>query len=284
MTIGELYRRYLNDLNTTLPKGEAEQITKMVFEHVAGLKRSDLIKNPDAIIEAIQEAELKNMLSALVKGEPVQYVLGECEFFNLKFEVNKSVLIPRPETEELVERAIQFCNQKNKATVLDIGTGSGCIPISIQKNTTDCTITSIDVCGDALALAQKNTHKYSAEIDFLHEDFLNENKWEHLPSFDLIVSNPPYIPSSEMASMDDNVVLYEPHVALFVADNDPFIFYRKIMEFGKSHLNPSGKILVEIHEKKGKEVCSLFKENGYEAKLIKDMFGKDRIVDISLSR
>ena len=282
MTIGELYRKYLQELKAFLPSGEADQITNMVFEHVLGLSRSGLIKNPDAELDAFKKEELLHKLSLLVSKAPVQYVLGECNFYQLTFEVNRSVLIPRPETEELVERAIHFCRQNNKTTVLDIGTGSGCIPISIQKNTTNCAITAMDISSDAIALAKKNALKHQAEIHFLQQDFLNENSWKHLPSFDLIISNPPYIPSSEKASMDDNVVLYEPPTALFVSDIDPLIFYRNIMEFGKSHLNPSGNILVEIHEKKGMEVCQLFKENGYEAILIKDMFGKDRMVEISL--
>jgi release factor glutamine methyltransferase len=283
MTIGELYRKYLQEMKAFLSSGEADQITNMVFEHVVGLSRSDLIKNPDAALAAFKKEELLHKLSLLVTKTPVQYVLGESNFYQLTFEVNQHVLIPRPETEELVERAIHFCRQNNKATVLDIGTGSGCIPISIKKNTTNCAITTMDISSDAIALAKKNALKHQAEIHFLQEDFLNENFWKHLPCFDLIVSNPPYIPSSEKASMDDNVVLYEPHIALFVPDIDPLIFYKKIMEFGKSHLNPTGKIIVEIHEKKGKEVCQLVKENGYEAILIKDFFGKDRMVEISLS-
>ena len=282
MTIGELYRQFLGELKNFLPTGEADQITRMVFEKVTGQQRSEVIKNPDAEIEKTIEQRLLQMLKALLKKEPVQYVLGECYFYQLDFEVNKSVLIPRPETEELVERAIVFCKQNQKESILDIGTGSGCIPISIKKHLNNASVTAIDISSDALALAKKNAMKQEALIHFMHLDFLDENTWDVLPSFDLIVSNPPYIPASESNLMDDNVVKFEPHLALFVTDEDPLIFYKKIMKFGKSHLKPFGKILVEIHEKMGNEIQQLFSQNGYRTQLIKDIFGKDRIVEISL--
>jgi release factor glutamine methyltransferase len=282
MTIGELYRQFLRELKNLLPSGEADQITRMVFEKVTGLQRSEVIKNPEAPIEATLKNTLLQMLNALLNNEPVQYVLGECHFYQLDFEVNKSVLIPRPETEELVERAIDFCKHNKIAKVLDIGTGSGCIPISIKKHSEEALVTAIDISSDALLLAKKNALKHDAAINFLCLDFLDENTWKLLPHFDLIVSNPPYIPASESNLMDDNVVKFEPHLALFVPDEDPLVFYKKIMQLGKSHLNPLGKILVEIHEKMGNEIQQLFSQNGYTAKLIKDIYEKDRMVEISL--
>lgn len=284
MTIGELYRQFLRELKSFLPAGEADQITKMIFEKITGLQRADVVKYPETEIEEAIKDRLLNMLDALLHQEPVQYILGECHFFELDFEVNKSVLIPRPETEELVARAIEFCTEQKKAKVLDIGTGSGCIPISLKKHSKETFVTSIDISSDALVLAKTNALKNETEISFLNIDFLDENTWQQLPHFDLIISNPPYIPSSESNLMDDNVVKYEPHLALFVPDDNPLIFYEKIMHFGKKHLNPSGKIIVEIHEKRGVEVQQLFLQNGYTAKVIKDVFEKDRMVEISLCR
>jgi release factor glutamine methyltransferase len=284
MTIGELYRQFLRELKKFHLSGEADQITKMVFEKVTGLQRSEVIKNPDNIIEETLKDQLLQMLKALLNNEPVQYVLGECLFYHLDFEVNKSVLIPRPETEELVKRAIDFCLHNKKAEVLDIGTGSGCIPISIKKHSDDTAVTAIDISINALELAKKNALKNGTAINFMQLDFLDENTWEFLPRFDLIISNPPYIPLSESNLMDDNVVKFEPHLALFVPDEDPLIFYKKIMRFGNSHLNPSGKIMVEIHEKMGNEIQQLFSQNGCTAKLFKDIFEKERIVEISLCR
>ena len=282
MTISEIYRHFLQELKIILPSGEADQVTRMVFEKITGLHRSEVVKNPDVSIDENEKQKLLHVLNLLLRKEPVQYVLGESHFYQMTFEVNKSVLIPRPETEELVEKAIEFCKKRKNTIVLDIGTGSGCIPIAIKKNTVDTTVTSIDVSKDALALAKINAAKHQSTINFMEIDFLNEDSWKQLPGFDLILSNPPYIPVSESNLMDDNVVLYEPHLALFVPDDDPLIFYRKIMQFGKTHLNPSGKIMVEIHEKWGKEVQLLFTQNGYKAELVKDIFEKDRIVEISL--
>ena len=282
MTIGALYRHFLHELQHFLPQGEADQITKMVFESEANITRSEIIKNPQTELNDQLKEKLLITLTALLNREPVQYILGEAWFYHLQFKVNSSVLIPRPETEELVEQVISFCNNKKGSTILDIGTGSGCIPIAIKKNIPGCSVTSIDVSTNALEVAKKNAAFHQADIAFIELDFLNTLLWNQLPSFDVIVSNPPYIPESEYAEMEEHVKKHEPSLALFVPDTDPLIFYNSIMEFGKTHLLPDGKIFMEIHEKKGEAIQQLFSANGYKVELIKDMFEKDRIVIASL--
>jgi len=194
----------------------------------------------------------------------------------MKFYVNEHVLIPRPETEELIELIIKTNNPISN--ILDIGTGSGCIPITLKKKIPHTTIVTIDVSEDALVVAKKNAAELNVEIELNQLNFLDETNWNELGIFDIIVSNPPYIKQSEIINMQPNVVANEPHIALFVADDDALVFYRKIAAFGKTHLTINGKIFVEINEALGNETISLFEEFGYRAELKKDMQGKNRMI------
>jgi release factor glutamine methyltransferase len=193
--------------------------------------------------------------------------------------VNDHVLIPRPETEELVEQLIK--DRKSKLTdppILDIGTGSGCIPIAIKKNLPASIVTAIDVSKDALALAKENAAMHNAYISFIQMDFLDETTWQSLPAFEIIISNPPYISLNEKENLGKNITGFEPHLALFVPDNAPLIFYEKIARFGRDHLLPNGKIYLEIHEDHAKETAALFM-NYYQTVMIKkDMYGKERMI------
>jgi release factor glutamine methyltransferase len=225
--------------------------------------------------------KLKNYLHELLEHKPVQYVLNEAWFYKMKFFVDENVLIPRPETEELVEWVISdFKKEKDSKpkNIIDIGTGSGCIPIALKKELPDSKITAIDVSEKALSVANKNAAELHSAIEFFKIDFLKENEWQTLSQYDTIVSNPPYIPIDEKKILAKNVTEFEPQIALFVENNDPFIFYKKIVEFSKTHLNPGGKIYVEIHEEYARQVKKIFENTGLLSEIKKDIYGKERMV------
>ena len=282
MMLKELYRNFLVQLQKIYSLSEATAITNWVFEKMASLKRSDILKNPEKKITPAAYELMQKTLQELLLHKPVQYVLGEAWFYHMKFKVNQHVLIPRPETEELVEQLIK--DRKSKLTdpaILDIGTGSGCIPIAIKKNLPASKLTAIDVSKDALALAKENAAMHNAHISFIELDFLDESTWPRLPLFDIIISNPPYIPINEKEKLAKNVADFEPHLALFVPDKSPLIFYEKIAAFGKDHLLPNGKIYLETHEDHAKQTSALF-HNFYQTVMIKkDMYGKERMIIIT---
>lgn len=278
MTLNELYRLYLHDLKDIYPENEAADITKLVFESVAGISRADVIRNPEKLLNEPLTSTLKKHLADLKTHQPVQYVIGEAWFYQMKFKVNPAVLIPRPETEELVTGVIEVLKDNPNAAVLDIGTGSGCIPIALKKNMPGAAITAIDVSKEALEVAKENAAIHHTAILLKQLDFLDEQAWNELGSYDIIVSNPPYIPFGEKALLDKNVTAFEPHTALFVPDNTPLIFYEKIAAFGKSHLKEKGQVMMETHEDFAMQVLQLFSASGYDAAIIKDMSGKERMV------
>ena len=204
-------------------------------------------------------------------------MLGEAWFYALKLKVNNQVLIPRPETEELVNLVLAK-KYASPPSILDIGTGSGCIPIAIKKNLPDCTISGIDISDGALRIALENSILHGTNISFIQADITDESGWHQFPQYDCVISNPPYIPLSEKALMDTNVTAYEPATALFVTDKDPFLFYRKIALFGKQHLNPGGMIFFETHENYAGEVATILSQDYKEVCIFKDVFGKERMV------
>jgi release factor glutamine methyltransferase len=282
MMLKELYRNFLVQLQKIYSLSEATAITDWVFEKMASLKRSDILKNPEKKISPVAGELIQKTLHELLLHKPIQYVLGEAWFYRLKFKVNEHVLIPRPETEELVEQLIK--DRKSKLTdpaILDIGTGSGCIPIAIKKNLPAAKLTAIDVSKDALALAIENAAMHNAHIHFTELDFLDETNWPSLGMFDIIISNPPYIPINEKEKLAKNVTAFEPHLALFVPDRSPLIFYEKIAAFGTDHLLPNGKIYLETHEDHAKETAALFHNNYQTVMIKKDMYGKERMIIIT---
>jgi len=280
--IKELYRNFLVQLQKIYSLGEATTITEWVFEKMASLKRSDILKNPEKIITPAADKLIQETLQELLLHKPVQYVLGEAWFYHTKFKVNAHVLIPRPETEELVEQLIT--DRKSKLTdpaILDIGTGSGCIPIAIKKNLPASKLTAIDVSEAALVLAKENATLHNANINFMLLDFLDESTWLSLPMFDIIISNPPYIPINEKEKLAKNVADFEPQLALFVPNKSPLIFYEKIAAFGRDHLLPNGKIYLETHEDFAKETAALFRTYYQTVMIKKDMYGKERMIIIT---
>lgn len=276
MTIQETYHLLQEALKNIYDIDEANNIADLVIEHVTGYKKLGRITHKQLVLTEQQIHAIDTFKSALLQNKPVQYVLQEAWFYEMKFYVNEHVLIPRPETEELIELIIKTNNPISN--ILDIGTGSGCIPITLKKKIPHTTIVTIDVSEDALVVAKKNAAELNVEIELNQLNFLDETNWNELGIFDIIVSNPPYIKQSEIINMQPNVVANEPHIALFVADDDALVFYRKIAAFGKTHLTINGKIFVEINEALGNETISLFEEFGYRAELKKDMQGKNRMI------
>lgn len=279
MTVQEADRYIFDQLKTIYEEGEAQNISSWVIEHITGSKKTDRIVHREKQISAEQQATLQSITQRLLQHEPIQYILNESWFCGLKLYVDKSVLIPRPETEELVDWIITDCKFPiNTLSILDIGSGSGCIPIALKKRLSKADVSGIDVSSGALKVARQNAATLGIGVQFHELDFLDAQQREPLPSFDIIVSNPPYIPVKDKATMHHNVLLYEPAVALFVPDNDALVFYNAIAAFGKTHLNKKGMIYAEIHESMGEATKLLFEEHGYEAVTRTDMQGKERMI------
>lgn len=286
MTIQFAFQELLNSLSALYEQREAANIADLVIEHLTGQRKIDRITKKKFLINDQQREKLGRMTTDLLANKPVQYVLSEAWFMNMKLFVNEHVLIPRPETEELVDWIIKDIDKAGMKSIslLDIGTGSGCIPISIKKMRADIHTSAIDVSDDALNVAKTNVTQQNTAIDFQLINFLNETEWNSLGKYNIIVSNPPYIKSSEATSMNDNVLKFEPHIALFVPDNDALIFYNKIAKFGTTHLKKDGNIYVEINEALGEQVICLFETYSYKnIELRKDMQGKDRMIKATVS-
>ncbi|MBP8157129.1 MAG: peptide chain release factor N(5)-glutamine methyltransferase [Flavobacterium sp.] len=258
------------------------------------MKRIDLALKPETVIDGIHLKHWKNIVSDLKSHKPIQYILGETEFYGLPFLVNENVLIPRPETEELVALIIKEGKGKReegKVRILDIGTGSGCIPIALKKNLPNAEVYAVDVSEKALATAKKNSELNDVKVNFINVDILKINDLKQLPTsnfqlptfFDIVVSNPPYVRNLEKAEIHPNVLEFEPHLALFVEDNDALLFYRKITELAKKNLNLNGQLYFEINQYLGKETLALVESFGFKnVKLIKDIYGNDRMISASL--
>jgi len=279
MTIQEANRYISSQLQTIYEEQEAENISDWVIEHLTGTKKTDRITNREKLISPEQTLQLNDYLDRLLQHEPVQYVLNEAWFCGLKFYVDKNVLIPRPETEELVEWIISDCKFPiNTLSILDVGSGSGCIPIALKKRLGKADVYSCDISSGALNVAGKNARALGIHVKFIELDFLDNEQRDQLPSFDIVVSNPPYIPEKDKDTMRFNVLDHEPGSALFVPDNDALVFYKAIAEFGKKHLSKGGSIYTEINESLGKETTGVFEWHGYKTLIKKDMQGKDRMI------
>jgi release factor glutamine methyltransferase len=282
MTIQAAYQQLIQQLLSLYENGEAVAIADLVIEHLTGINKNERLLRKEKTLSLEEEDQLQHFTQQLLENKPVQYVLQEAWFADMKFMVTEAVLIPRPETEELVELILNDYKKNIHTTeafsILDIGTGSGCIPISLKKKIPNTAITAIDISEATIAIAKKNAVANEVNIHFMRIDFLDEYSWQSLETYNYIVSNPPYIAQAESAEMEQNVLSYEPHLALFVADSDPLIFYRKIAAFGITHLKRNGVVFVEINQALGKETVELFSSFGYQCILRKDMQGKDRMI------
>jgi release factor glutamine methyltransferase len=268
---------------------EAEAITLLALSEITGFSKAKIKAFPEEKLNAEQTARLNVVLNQLQTGEPIQYILGHTEFYGLPFTVNPSVLIPRPETEELVEWVIASVGSLELAvgSMLDIGTGSGCIAISLKKNLPAFNVSAIDISGDALETAKGNARLNNVSIDFIKADILSAEKpfTFHLspftlkPPFTSIISNPPYVTLHDKSQMHKNVTDFEPHTALFAPEDDPLLFYKAIADFAVENLSPGGLLFFEINESYGKEIVELLGAKGFKnIELRKDMSGRDRMI------
>ena len=285
MTLNEARTVLTKELINVYETDELRNIIELVIEHITNMSRAEQVKNKVPYLTCTQLEDLDAITERLKKNEPVQHVLGEAWFAGMKFKVNKNVLIPRPETEELVDWIVKE-SQKLKVKsqkIIDVGTGSGCIPITIKKKLPEANISAIDVCSEALFTATENSIELGAEVNFVLLDFLDEEKWKELGQYDIIVSNPPYVKQSEINTMHDRVKEFEPHLALFVPDEDALLFYKKLSDFSLKHLKPGGSLFVEINEALGEQVVNLFRSTGFaNIELRKDMQEKDRMIKATL--
>lgn len=278
MIISELKELFRNELSDLYSDSELNELFHIFSEKILNLNKIELRNSLHILLTVNQQNQFENVISELKTGKPYQQVLGEAEFYGLTFFVNENVLIPRPETEELLEFAInkiqssEFKDQILK--ILDIGTGSGIIPIVLKKHFPSAEISAIDYSEKALEIARKNAEFHQTEINFIHADYLNAELTENL---DVIISNPPYIGVDEETDIAESVKAFEPKMALFSPTSDALIFYRKIAEDATKYLSENGLVFLEINQKLGNETLELF-DNFSESQLIKDISGNDRIV------
>jgi release factor glutamine methyltransferase len=271
------------ELGSILPENELKSITRLLLEKIAGISSVQFYGDKDIKIPEVVRNKLYSAIDLLAKGEPVQYILGETEFYGLNFKVKPGVLIPRPETEEIVELILKdIGNPYNKTAleILDIGTGSGCIAIALAKNLSESKVIAWDISEEALQVAQENAVYNNVDINFYKTDILSYKPDFHTDrNIDIIVSNPPYVCWKEQAEMKTQVLNYEPHLALFVNDEDPLIFYRTITLLALKMLKKEGCLYFEINSRFGTETLNLVKEHPFrEVGLFKDLSGKDRII------
>jgi len=283
MRLAEIKQNIKKQLANSYEPVELNSLLPLFIEHITGWNQVQQVihQNEEMVTEwekSFQEGSLQ-----LAQGKPIQYIIGKSWFLGNDYFVNESVLIPRPETEELVEWVSEYAQIINKPLqIADIGTGSGCIAIALSLLLPDATVTGIDISEDALQVAQKNATALAANIEWVQQDILMSAS---LPgNYDIMVSNPPYIPIREKATMQDQVTLHEPDIALFVTNEDPLIFYKMIARLGKQALNKNGQLFFEIHYDQGPALLKLLDEMNYHAELRQDMFGKDRMIRASLKK
>ncbi|MBP5999177.1 MAG: peptide chain release factor N(5)-glutamine methyltransferase [Sediminibacterium sp.] len=279
----------LNDIKQALKKQlegqyetvELNPILSILIEHITGWDQLHQALHKDSPVSEDQAIAFEAAATELLAGRPIQYITGKAWFMGEAYQVNEHVLIPRPETEELVDWIVEYAEIKGSALrILDIGTGSGCIAIALKKALPEAIVTAIDISPNALKVAANNASALKAEIEFVPLDILNT---AFLPGqYDVIVSNPPYIPMQEMKNMELQVTAHEPNIALFVPDEDPLVFYKAIARLAKLHLTTNGQLFFEIHYDQGEAMVQLLDEMHFHAELREDLFGKDRMIRASL--
>lgn len=300
MTLKEFKLYFSDTLSEMYPQTEIDSFFFILIDELLGLQRVDTVLKPDFMIENEVLSNLKSITSRLKKEEPIQYILGKTEFYGLPFLVDNNTLIPRPETEELVEwilkeiQELRIKTQEESLSILDIGTGTGCIPISLAKNLKNVIISAVDVSANALKKAKQNATLNKVDINFFELDILQaenlnklsvqaQSKTHSNNKFDIIVSNPPYVRELEKVEIKNNVLNNEPHLALFVDNENPLIFYKKIADLAKKHLTKNGFLFFEINQYLSKETVTMLKEKGFtNIELKKDLFGNDRMIQARL--
>jgi len=280
MNLGNAFHYVRQELARQYDEREAAAIAHELLGALTGLSKIDRLMQKDEPLAPEQQWRMEEQLEELIHGRPLQYVLGCAYFMERPFMVNEAVLIPRPETEELIFWIIHDHKDKaNGMSILDVGTGSGCIPISLKLELPELTVSSCDISVDALEVARRNAQALDAEVSFINCDFLDKSLWASLPATDILVSNPPYIPQAEATTMERHVTDYEPAAALFVPDQDPLLFYRNIAAFGLQRLNAGGMVYCELHRDYAQQTCALFTSMGYmDVQLRDDMHGNPRML------
>ena len=287
MTLQELKSKFLIEISELYPKEEILSFFFLLVHHKLKLSRADLAIRPNQIVENSELTFFLNAINQLKDEEPIQYIIGETEFYGLPFTVDSNVLIPRPETEELVDWILnEFRIQNSELRIIDIGTGSGCIAISLAKHLPKAMVYAVDISKQALQIAKKNANHNNVNIHLIKLDILKPNVIQGIDKdlkFDIIVSNPPYVRESEKHEIQKNVLQNEPHQALFVEDANPLIYYDKITDFAKLHLTTNGVLFLEINQYLGKEMVTLLQQKKFKnIELRKDIFGNDRMVKATL--
>lgn len=281
MTISESTRYIQEELSRLYEAGEAGAIALWVMEALTGMDSLSLRLHREQGLSQEQVAQMERYLQSLKEHTPVQYVLGTSYFFGYTFSVSPAVLIPRPETEELVDLVLQYLRQYHPGKplkVLEVGVGSGCISIALKKQAPKLEITGIDISVEALDIARQNALQLQAAVSFSQNDFLEEETWNQLGHFDLIISNPPYITLDEQKEMQQHVLDKEPHTALFVTDGDPQQFYRKIAFFADAYLNTGGAVFLELNQQYARDTQALYQSHGWQADLVQDLNANDRML------
>ncbi len=277
MTIIALKEAFQKQLNFIYPKDEIDSFFYLLSEAYLQKSRLDIALSPGETLNSDKILLFREALEQLKKEYPIQYIIGEVEFMDLKFEVNEQVLIPRPETEELIKWILSSENKTQMKSILDIGTGSGCIPIVLSNSIPKAKVKSIDISAGALEVAKRNAVKNNVDINFSVQDILHTEELDD--TYDVIVSNPPYVRESEKTQMKNNVLKYEPDLALFVSDEDPLVFYRHIASLALKYLNPLGVLYFEINQYLGSTLSSILKDLGFKKiELKKDIYGADRMI------
>lgn len=298
MKLQEAERLVINALKNIYEEGEAGSIAGLAMEQVTGLASTERMLRKENVLDASQVNELQRIIERLANQEPIQYILNKCWFYGMELYVDRDVLIPRPETEELVDWVIKDirikapgllekqygeADETTRMKILDVGTGSGCIALALKKTIPAAEVWGCDISDRALNIARRNGSELNIRVDFQSVDYLDLAQQMHLPTVDILVSNPPYVPQKDKADMQPNVLQYEPHTALFVDNDDALLFYKAMIGFGRHRLHEKGVIYMEIHENLGEEVKKIFEEEGYAVELRKDMQGKERMVRASLA-
>lgn len=277
MTYKQAFTFFQQELKNSYPETEIEAFIQIICKHLFGFSRFDcMLRNAENLPDRT-ESQIYNIIQELKRFKPLQYILGETEFYGLRFFVDKSVLIPRPETEELVDWVISDCKGKGKISIVDIGTGSGCIPIALVKHLPESKVSALDISSEALAVAKKNVIENSVNVELIQIDILKQALPKDL-SFDIMVSNPPYVTSDQKTNMNPNVLDYEPHIALFAPDRNPFIFYEAIASLAQTHLKPEGLLYFEINEAFPDETANCIRKFGFDTELKKDINGRYRMI------
>ncbi len=275
--ISDILKYYTNFLIESFNENESKSLIRILFEEYTTYKSAELAINLDKAINESQLLKIHKAVKALKNNMPVQYIIGKASFYDIELFVDENVLIPRPETEELVEWILTDNSVDTKAKILDIGTGSGCIAVTLKKHLPEAKVAACDFSEKAIEIAKKNAENKNTDIDFHHWDILEVKNFS--AKYDIIVSNPPYVMEKEKSLMQMNVLDYEPDTALFVPDSDPLLYYKAIADFAIKNLNTNGRLYLEINENLGEETMSLLKNRGFTNVILKkDINGKDRMI------